>query len=144
MEDEPKEPPMFPMEKVLAEMMDLLQYTVKNIDKIPLGSTKADVDAQLEKLQRDISLFEAAMAPTIEGFEQLDLLTQENYQLLKKCEFLKDEMGKKLAALHEKEKEQMEKGDTTSAQPIETSAESMERKQKGLRRIGRSQKWKQL
>ena len=60
----PDLPPMLPLGKILAEMADLLQYAVKNIDKIPPHPKQMNLDAQLEKLQQDISAFDVACAST--------------------------------------------------------------------------------
>jgi|GEM_PF-6900049 len=144
MGDKPEEekipPPLFPLDKVLAEMVDILQFAVSNIDKKTSLSTE-DLDIKLTKLEHDVGKFDSTVGEKLTDPNILDEISGTTQSLIEKCQFLKDEMGKKLEKV-KKAREEAEPGEVP--EPAESKEDAVDRKQKGLRRIGRSQRWKQL
>jgi len=158
-EGAPKPPKRFPLEEMLAEMSDIMNFALDNaemtIKEMPKG-----LNEKLVKLEKDIASF-AKMSkddslPKFLNTEQeqelkeeskeegKELLTDSENAFIAQCELLKYELAKKLETLRGKEQEAINKGEAAPPEKLETSEEAAERRSKTFKRASRTKNWKQL
>jgi hypothetical protein len=131
-------------EQIFEKLTDLLQFTVEHINQPITGEVPKDIEAQLERLERDVTLFcseNKALLDAAKASDTKDHLTKAERRSLERSKKLLEKGQQELEVRRQAEAA----GRTASTAPAPKSdvAAKISRK-KQFRNLGGNRDWKPL
>jgi len=141
-------------ERLLEQLVDLMQYTVDNADKPIKKPLPEDFLSRLDQIEKQVELFCQFNKAFIDNIQESNLMgdeadpsaeiyTKSEKRILERAEQLKKEAQIKFDALRQRELDAIARGQGPEKQSSKKKDETKERKKK-FKRTGFDTKWKPM